>query len=77
MEKVSLENLLEAKLVPLIKKMNIDSMQGLYSIVMGRVEAPLIKLVLSETDGNQSKSASILGINRNTLAKKIKQYGIA
>ena len=77
MEKVSLENLLEAKLVPLIKKMNIDSMQGLHSIVMGRVEAPLIKLVLSETDGNQSKSASILGINRNTLAKKIKQYGIA
>jgi len=76
MEKVSLENLLEAKLVPLIKKMNIDSMQGLHPIVMGRVEAPLIKLVLSETDGNQSKSAAILGINRNTLAKKIKQYGI-
>lgn len=77
MEKVSLENLLEAKLVPLIKKMNIDSIQGLYPIVMGRVEAPLIKLVLSETNGNQSKSAAILGINRNTLAKKIKQYGIA
>ena len=76
MEKASLENLLKAKLVPLIQKMNVDSMQGLYPIVMGRVEEPLIKLVLSETGGNQSKSAAILGINRNTLAKKIKQYGI-
>lgn len=76
MEKVSLERLLSSKLRPILKRMNIDRMEGLHPIVIGRVEAPLIKMVLEETGGNQSKTAKILGINRNTLKKKIIEYNI-
>jgi DNA-binding protein Fis len=43
---------------------------------MGGIEKPLVQLVLKETKGNQTKAANILGINRNTLRKKIVEYKI-
>lgn len=43
----------------------------LHAIVIGQVEKPLIELTLEYTDGNQLKAAELLGINRNTLRKKI------
>jgi len=49
---------------------------GLYQTVLKEVEIPLISLTLSLCDGNQIKAASVLGINRNTLRKKIKDYDI-
>ncbi len=42
-----------------------------------RVERPLLETVLSHTDGNQIRAAALLGINRNTLRKKIADLGIA
>ncbi len=49
----------------------------LYELVMKEVEAPLLETVLSHARGNQSRAAEILGINRGTLRKKLKYYGIA
>lgn len=49
----------------------ILSVRNLYSVVVSEVERPLIQEVLKATGGNQSKTAEILGINRNTLRKKI------
>ena len=46
-------------------------MDNLYSLVVERVERPLIQLTLKKTRGNQIRAAQILGINRNTLRKKI------
>ena len=46
-------------------------MDNLYSLVIERVERPLIDLTLKKTNGNQIRAAQILGINRNTLRKKI------
>jgi two-component system nitrogen regulation response regulator GlnG len=43
----------------------------LYPLILGRVEKPLIELVLERANGNQLKAATMLGINRNTLRKKI------
>jgi Fis family transcriptional regulator len=40
------------------------------------VERPLLELVLSRVEGNQTRAAQLLGMNRNTLRKKIKEYGI-
>ncbi len=49
---------------------------GLYDMVMNCVEKPLIEMVLGQVGGNQSQAAAMLGINRNTLRKKMTQHGI-
>ena len=52
-----------------------DSTDGeLHAMVMREVERPLFKAVMEYTDGNQSQAAGILGINRGTLRKKLKNY---
>jgi len=50
---------------------------GLYEMVIGEVEKPLLQLTLDYVGGNQTRAAELLGINRNTLRKKIKQCGMA
>jgi len=50
--------------------------EALYDLVIGEVEKPLFRAVLDYTDGNQSLAASILGINRGTLRKKLRQHGL-
>ncbi|MGB4102110.1 MAG: helix-turn-helix domain-containing protein [Alphaproteobacteria bacterium] len=49
---------------------------GLYERVLQEVERPLLLLTLRECRGNQIKAAAILGINRNTLRKKLRDLGI-
>jgi two-component system nitrogen regulation response regulator GlnG len=49
---------------------------GLYDRVLREIELPLIALTLSATRGNQVKAAELLGINRNTLRKKIRDLDI-
>lgn len=48
-----------------------------YQLVIGQVEKPMIEYILNHTEYNQSKAADILGINRNTLRKKIQTYQIS
>jgi two-component system nitrogen regulation response regulator GlnG len=50
--------------------------EGLYDRLLAEVERPLIVQTLSATRGNQIRAAAILGINRNTLRKKIQTLGI-
>ncbi len=49
---------------------------GLYQRVLDRVEAPLIAMALNACGGNQIKAADLLGLNRNTLRKKIRTHNI-
>ena len=49
---------------------------GLYERVLKEIELPLIALSLAATRGNQLKTSDLLGINRNTLRKKIKSLDI-
>ena len=56
--------------------LNGDRPGDLYDLVMGEVERPLFKAVMEYTDGNQSQAAGILGINRGTLRKKLKNYSL-
>ncbi len=49
---------------------------GLYSRILREIEAPLIEIALDATGGNQAKCADLLGINRNTLRKKITDLDI-
>ncbi|QQS16702.1 MAG: Fis family transcriptional regulator [Neisseriales bacterium] len=48
----------------------------IYSMLLKRVEKPLLEIVLSRAKGNQTCAATMLGINRNTLRKKLKSYNI-
>lgn len=47
-----------------------------YDMVINSVEKPLLESVLHRVRGNQTHAAEMLGINRNTLRKKMKEHGI-
>lgn len=47
-----------------------------YQMVLSEVEAPLLETVMAYVKGNQTKAAVLLGLNRGTLRKKLKQYGL-
>jgi two-component system nitrogen regulation response regulator GlnG len=72
----SLEALVARKLENSLAQMNLQEMNNLYEMVLHQVERPLINIVLGKTRGNQVQTADILGINRNTLRKKIKTLDI-
>ncbi|MCW8859439.1 MAG: nitrogen regulation protein NR(I) [Deltaproteobacteria bacterium] len=67
----SLESLVARKLENSLSQMNLLEMNNLYEMVLHQVERPLINIVLNKARGNQVRTAEILGINRNTLRKKI------
>jgi Fis family transcriptional regulator len=48
----------------------------LYQLVLEQVESPLLTAVMNYTNGNQSRAAEMLGLNRGTLRKKLKQYDL-
>ena len=47
-----------------------------YELVLSEVEPPLLEVVLRETRGNITHAAEMLGLNRATLRKKLKKYGL-
>ncbi|MEY8205743.1 MAG: DNA-binding transcriptional regulator Fis [Bermanella sp.] len=47
-----------------------------YDMVLSEVEAPLLEVVMRYTKDNQTKASELLGLNRGTLRKKLKQYGM-
>jgi len=49
---------------------------NIYDMVLQQIEQPLLELIMHHVDGNQSKAAEFLGINRGTLRKKLKTYNL-
>jgi two-component system nitrogen regulation response regulator GlnG len=72
----SLEDIVERKLMDCVRGLRHRGSANLYSLILGLVEKPLLRAVLRETGGNQVRAAQILGINRNTLRKKLTEHGI-
>jgi Fis family transcriptional regulator len=56
--------------------LNGEKPGNLYEMVISEVEAPLLEAALRYAQSNQCRAAEILGINRNTLRKKLKLYDI-
>lgn len=78
LQSVSLEKLVKSKLEVLFaqqKEAQVE-LNGLYNVVIEQVEKPLLELALRAYNGNQVKTVQMLGINRNTLKKKIDNYKI-
>jgi len=75
-QETSLESLVDMKLRACFT--NIDKLDkgDIHAMVLEQVERPLLRLILEKTRWNQVKAADILGINRNTLRKKIHELGI-
>jgi len=73
---LALEEFMEHRLKDFVKQMKASGGQNLYSILLREIERPLLTITLKETNGNQIQAAHLLGINRNTLRKKIKELKI-
>lgn len=72
----SLEALISKKLRSSFAQMDVQELDNLYDMVMHQMERPLIRIILEKTRSNQVRAAEILGINRNTLRKKIQTLDI-
>ena len=72
-----LADILQTKIRDMLTSFGSAQPRDLHERVMAMVEKPLFEAVLESTGGNQLKAADILGINRNTLRKKITDYGIS
>ncbi len=57
---------------------HLDGQQvtDVYQMVLSEIEAPLLEAVMQHTRNNQTKASILLGLNRGTLRKKLKQYGL-
>ena len=71
-----LDRLLDAVLPAVVRDSAASEGGRLYRSVMGRVEMPLLRLALELSAGNQLKAARLLGINRNTLRKRLRLLGL-
>jgi two-component system nitrogen regulation response regulator GlnG len=74
-----MEQLIEDRIREFVGRLGpaLDSETGLHELFLRQVERPLLKVVLEATGGNQIRAAAILGINRNTLRKKITGLSLA
>lgn len=59
-----------------LKELDSEEIKDLYELVLAEIEAPLLEEVMTYTRGNQTKAANLMGINRGTLRKKLKMYGL-
>jgi len=72
----TLEDVIERRLLDCVRGLRARASANLYDLMTSLVEKPLFRAVLRETGGNQVRAAQLLGINRNTLRKKLKEHGI-
>jgi len=71
-----LKNFTEDAMRSYFKNLNGHQPADIYRLVIGEVEPPLFQAVMDYTKGNQTLASEILGINRATLRKKLRQYDL-
>lgn len=71
-----LGNAVKRSLERYFKDLDGESPSAIYDMVLRIIEKPMIETVLREAEGNQTTAAEMLGINRNTLRKKMQQLRI-
>jgi len=79
MSKENRENIQEAiskNLEKYFRDLGEQKASNIYEMVVIAVEKPMLEIVMHRADSNQSQAADMLGINRNTLRKKLQQHGL-
>ena len=59
-----------------LSQLDGQDVNDLYELVLSEVEHPMLDMIMQYTRGNQTRAANMLGINRGTLRKKLKKYGM-
>jgi DNA-binding protein Fis len=77
LDRCSLETVVELKISRFLEQIGTYYPDNFHSMIIKKIEKPLITQILKRTGNNQVHAAKILGINRNTLRKKIKLYEIS
>ena len=72
----SLRENIETAMANYFKHLDGQPVSDVYQMVMSEIEAPLLEQVMKYVRNNQTKAAHLLGLNRGTLRKKLKQYGL-
>jgi len=73
---VTLRDSVEVALKNYIAQLDGTPVTEVYQLVLSEVEAPLLEQVMKYTRNNQTRASTMLGLNRGTLRKKLKQYGL-
>lgn len=73
---LALDELMREKITHFYTKLGKHDVEGVYKTIMDQVERPLMQETLTHVGGNKLKAARILGINRNTLARKIRAHNL-
>ncbi len=76
MSRNSIEECIVRSLDKYFSDLNGERPTGLYDMLTQAVERPLLEVVMREADQNQSLASEMLGINRNTLRKKLQTHGL-
>jgi DNA-binding protein Fis len=71
-----LHGFVQRKLLRFVKAYSESGGRDLYGFVMKEFERPLLEFALTQTRGNQRRAADLLGINRNTLRKRMQECGL-
>jgi Fis family transcriptional regulator len=76
MSKQSIEECVRRSLEKYFRDLEGEAAHNVYEMVMLTVERPVLEVAMEQASGNQSIAAGILGINRNTLRKKLQVHGL-
>lgn len=74
--KQTLRDTVRSNIGEYLQAVDDDLISGLHAMVLAEVEAPLLEAVMLKARSNQSTAARMLGLNRGTLRKKLRQYGL-
>ncbi len=75
-QNIELQACVRESLSAYFKELNGEIPCNVYKLVLAEVEKPLLEVVMNYINGNQTQASKILGINRNTLRKKLELHGL-
>lgn len=72
----SIEECIKRNLEKYFRDCDTDEITGVYNMVISATERPMLEVLMAHAQDNQSLAAQMLGINRNTLRKKLLEHGL-